>query len=84
MPELVTRRGPFRCDWLLGAIQREGQPVATDDAVRLLADSPWPTTGRNTARKTLRVLARAGRLTAATNINGRRLYHPTSTPTGTP
>lgn len=78
MPDPITGR-PFRCEWLLAAIQRAGEPAAADDAVRLLADSPWPTTGRNTARKTLRVLARAGHLTAVANAAGRRRYHPTST-----
>jgi hypothetical protein len=68
MPELITRRG-----YLLDAIQREGQPITTQRAAQLLADSPWPSTGRNTARKDLRALNRHGYLVAL-DADGRRVY----------
>ncbi|MFD6294559.1 hypothetical protein ACFWFU_07110 [Streptomyces sp. NPDC060235] len=71
MSDHPTRRG-----FLLAAVQQHGRPVSTALAEQLLAASPWPTAGRNTARKTLRGLAREGLLTAV-DIDGRRLYHPT-------
>lgn len=67
----------LRRTWLLDAIRRQDRPVSTADAARLLADSPWPTAGRNTARKTLRVLTRCGDLRSG-DIDGRRLYIPTT------
>lgn len=70
--EPITRR-----TYLLAAIQREGQPVTTAAAAQLLAASPWPTTGRNTARKDLRGLARRGDLTTG-HTGGRRTYFPTT------
>jgi hypothetical protein len=73
MPEQTTRR-----DFLLAAVQEHGRPVSTALAEQLLAVSPWPTARRNTARKTLRGLAREGHLTAV-DVDGRRLYHPIST-----
>jgi hypothetical protein len=72
MPDLIYRR-----DWLLAAIRAESRPVRTADAERLLAGSPWPTSGRNTCRKDLRGLARRGLLTAATDDHGRIHYGPT-------
>lgn len=67
----------FRRTWLLAAIQRELQPVTTARAEQLLAGSPWPTSGRNTARKDLRGLARRGYLRPVLAADGRRLYIPT-------
>lgn len=77
MPESLTRR-----DYLLGAIQADGRPLTVHDAEQLMADSPWPTTGRNTVRKDLRALAAHG-LLVARDSSGRRTYHPTSTKGGT-
>lgn len=70
--ELLTRRG-----YLLAAIRADGRPVTSQRAAQLLAASPWPTTGRNTARKDLRGLARAG-LLAPIDVDGRRAYDPTT------
>lgn len=72
MPELITRRG-----YLLAAIQREPGPITTHRAEQLLAASPWPTSGRNTARKDLRALERRGALSAV-DANGRRTYDLTA------
>ncbi|MFB6955529.1 hypothetical protein ACFCYB_00480 [Streptomyces sp. NPDC056309] len=69
MPELMTRRA-----YLLAAIRTAGQPVTTARAEQLMADSPWPTTRRNTARKDLRSFARAGLLTPAVGADGRTTY----------
>ncbi|MGW2933984.1 hypothetical protein ACWDA7_19520 [Streptomyces sp. NPDC001156] len=71
-PPPITRRG-----YLLATIRQHGRPVTTQLAEQLLTGSPWPTTGRNTARKDLRGLARHGHL-AAVDVNGRRIYHPTT------
>ncbi|MFJ9754935.1 hypothetical protein [Streptomyces sp. NPDC101149] len=68
MPDLITRRG-----YLLAAIRTDGRPVTTLGAAQLLAESPWPTTGRNTARKDLRALAGRG-LLLAVDAAGRRTY----------
>ncbi|WP_405391107.1 hypothetical protein OG596_26570 [Streptomyces sp. NBC_01102] len=65
-----------RRDWLAAAIQAEAAPVTTQRAAELLTTSPWPTSGRNTARKDLRALARRGFLAAAER-NGRCIYTPT-------
>ncbi|MET7560601.1 hypothetical protein ABZS95_10390 [Streptomyces sp. NPDC005479] len=70
MPELITRRG-----WLATAIKAEAAPVTTHRAAQLLAASPWPTSGRNTARKDLRALAARG-LLVAVDTDGRRAYTP--------
>lgn len=67
-----------RREYLLAAIRADGQPVTSQRAALLLAASPWPTTGRNTARKDLRGLARAG-LLAAETVDNRRTYRPTTT-----
>lgn len=72
MPETITRRA-----YLLAAIQQHGRPVTTALAEQLMTGSPWPTTGRNTTRKDLRGLARAG-LLATADIDHRRIYHPTT------
>ena len=67
-----------RRQYLYAAIREDGRPVTTARAEQLLDGSPWPTTGRNTARKDLRGLAAAGLLTAS-DTNGRRTYRPIST-----
>ncbi|MGM9380304.1 hypothetical protein [Streptomyces antibioticus] len=72
MTEAITRRA-----YLAAAIQREPGPVSTRRAEQLLAASPWPTSGRNTARKDLRALAARGLLRPGLD-GGRRVYHPTS------
>ena len=73
MPELISRRAH-----LLAAIRQHGRPVTTQLAARLMTDSSWPTSGRNTTRKDLRALTARGALQAA-DINGRRTYHLTTT-----
>lgn len=73
MPELTTRA------YLLGAIRAAGQPVRTADAERILAASPL-SCHRNTARKRLRGLTRAGLLTVTTDEAGRYVYSPTPEP----
>ncbi|MFJ8538109.1 hypothetical protein [Streptomyces sp. NPDC093591] len=78
MPELISRRA-----YLLAAIRTHGRPVTTQLAEQLMTGSPWPTAGRNTARKDLRALARQGHLTAV-DIDSRRLYHPTTGEDGRP
>ncbi|WP_328962927.1 hypothetical protein [Streptomyces virginiae] len=69
----MTRR-----EWLLAALQQTDHPVTTHEAEQLLAGSPWPSSGRNTARKDLRGLARRG-LLAAVDAAGRRAYLPAPT-----
>ncbi|MGY0023705.1 hypothetical protein ACVHNB_32645 [Streptomyces sp. YJ-C3] len=66
-----------RRDYLLAAIRAHGRPVTAALAAGLMDGSPWPTTGRNTARKDLRALAARG-LLAPADIDGRRIYHPTT------
>ncbi|MFE6408204.1 hypothetical protein ACFVOR_14860 [Streptomyces sp. NPDC057837] len=75
--EPLTRR-----QYLHAAIAAHGRPVTTGLAEQLMADSPWPTAGRNTTRKTLRGLAKSGLLTAGRDPEGRRIYHLISTTTG--
>jgi hypothetical protein len=70
MSEAIARR-----PYLLAAIQSEGRPVSTAQAVKLLAGSPWPTAGRNTVRKDLRAMAAHGQLIPCAS-KGRRLYAP--------
>ncbi|MFG2372611.1 hypothetical protein ACGFY9_14170 [Streptomyces sp. NPDC048504] len=70
MPEFTTRRR-----LLLAAIHDHGRPLTTQLAAQMLAGT-WESYGRNTARKDLRGLTRAGLLTAV-DIDGRRVYHPT-------
>ncbi|NUS78435.1 MAG: hypothetical protein HOV70_19860 [Streptomyces sp.] len=76
MADILTRRGH-----LLAAIRTHGRPVTSGLATQLLAGT-WPAYGRNTARKDLRGLARDGHLLAV-DVDGRRIYHPTSTKGGT-
>ncbi|NNJ04188.1 hypothetical protein HHX38_08575 [Streptomyces sp. PKU-MA01144] len=59
MPELITRRG-----WLLAEIRTRGGRWTAQRAAAVLQQSPWPTSGRNTARKDLRALSGRGDLTA--------------------
>ncbi|MFI8535441.1 hypothetical protein ACIGMX_34990 [Streptomyces aquilus] len=66
-------------EFLLAAIQAEGGSVTTHRAECLMASSPWPTTGRNTARKRLRTLSREGHLIAGTDATGRRVYSLSTT-----
>lgn len=73
MADLLTRR-----EYLYAAVQQHGRPVTTGLAEQLLADSPWPTARRNTTRKTLRSLARAGRLVVGQDPEGRTTYHLTT------
>lgn len=63
-----------RSAWLLAALP--DRPVCTQDAERLLATSPF-SCHRNSARKSLRTLTRAGLLTAR-DANGRRTYERTA------
>ncbi|WP_406338216.1 hypothetical protein OG987_13205 [Streptomyces sp. NBC_01620] len=72
MSDLITRRA-----WLATAVTTEPTPITTQRAAQLLAASPWPTSGRNTARKDLRALTARGVLAAVDDINGRRVYRPT-------
>lgn len=66
----MTRR-----EWLLAALQQTGYSVTTHEATQLYAASPWPTTGRNTARKDLGALAARGALVPV-DSDGRRSYWP--------
>ncbi|MFJ8345116.1 hypothetical protein ACIQ9J_01815 [Streptomyces sp. NPDC094153] len=68
MAETITRRA-----YLLAAIRAAGRPVRTGDAERLLAASPW-SCHRNTARKDLRGLARAGHLAVIVDVDDRHTY----------
>ncbi|MEV7793368.1 hypothetical protein AB0O68_15450 [Streptomyces sp. NPDC087512] len=77
MADLSTRRA-----YLYAAIQRHGRPVITGLAERLMVDSPWPTTKRNTARKDLRALAGRGLLLVGQDVEGRTNYHLITTTTG--
>lgn len=63
----MTRR-----EWLLAAMQAEPGPVTTHRAEELLAGSPF-SHHRNSARKSLRALARDGVLVAVDD-GGRRVY----------
>ncbi|MER7813855.1 hypothetical protein [Streptomyces sp. NPDC096153] len=72
MPELITRRG-----WLLAEIRARGGRWTAQRAANVLQVSPWPTSGRNTARKDLRALAARGELTAWDDrTKNRRDYTP--------
>ncbi|MFD5058219.1 hypothetical protein [Streptomyces sp. NPDC058394] len=72
MSDHITRR-----TWLATAVTAEPTPITTQRAAQLPAASPWPTSGRNTARKDLRALTARGVLAAVDDINGRRVYLPT-------
>ncbi|MET7458076.1 hypothetical protein ABZT03_40785 [Streptomyces sp. NPDC005574] len=67
---------PTRRTHLLAAIQAHGRPVSTQLAEQLLAGTEWAA-GRNTVRKGLRGLARAGDLIPVDTGQG-RLYRLTS------
>ncbi|MFD6620045.1 hypothetical protein ACFWFB_32910, partial [Streptomyces albidoflavus] len=60
---------------LLVAIQQYGRPVTNQLAEQLLAGTPYAT-GRNTVRKGLRGLTRAGLLAEVAASDGRATYHP--------
>ncbi|MFE9125082.1 hypothetical protein ACFYOF_06600 [Streptomyces sp. NPDC007148] len=64
--------------YLLAAIRADGRPVTTNGAAQLMDDSPWPTSGRNTTRKDLRGLAKAGLLTVQVT-DGRHTYQLATT-----
>jgi hypothetical protein len=71
----VTAAPTTRREYLLAAVKAYGGEVTTQVAEQLMADSPWPTAGRNTLRKDLRGLARDGQLTAEDRVqDGRRAY----------
>ncbi|MFJ7070141.1 hypothetical protein [Streptomyces sp. NPDC101115] len=70
--ELITRRG-----WLLNEIRTTGGTWTARRVEAVMHSSPWPTTGRNTARKDLRALAAHGDLTARDDRDSkRRSYTP--------
>ncbi|MGV9282171.1 hypothetical protein [Streptomyces sp. NPDC003730] len=77
MADLSTRR-----EYLYAAVAQFGRPVTTGLAEQLMADSPWPTTKRNTARKDLRALAGRGLLVIGEDPDGRTTYHLTTQHTG--
>jgi Fe2+ or Zn2+ uptake regulation protein len=66
----TTRRA-----YLHTVLQTAGHPVTTETAVQLLDGRPYAA-GRNTVRKQLRGLARAGHLTI-TAVDGRTTYYLT-------
>ncbi|MFF5984371.1 hypothetical protein ACFY78_36570 [Streptomyces olindensis] len=75
----LTAAPATRREYLLAAVKAYGGEVTTQVAEELMADSPWPTAGRNTLRKDLRSLARDGRLTAQDRVeDGRRAYRSTA------
>ena len=75
----LTAAPTTRREYLLAAVTEYGGEVTTQVAEELMADSPWPTAGRNTHRKDLRGLARDGRLTAQDRAqDGRRVYRSTA------
>lgn len=67
MPEVITRRG-----WLLNEIRTLGGVWNAQRAENTLRQSPWPTSGRNTARKDLRALHQRGNLTQHFNKEKQR------------
>lgn len=69
-PEQACRR-----EWLLQQIRTSRGQWTTLRAESTLRHSPWPTSGRNTARKDLRALAARGELTVWDDqTTGRRAY----------
>ncbi|MFF0426885.1 hypothetical protein ACFYUJ_21035 [Streptomyces sp. NPDC004520] len=64
-----------RTGYLLAALRTEPGPVTTHRAEEILAASPY-SAHRNSARRSLRSLTRAGYLTAH-DTAGRRTYTPT-------
>ncbi|MER8233526.1 hypothetical protein [Streptomyces sp. NPDC094049] len=70
----ATRRA-----WLLTEIRTRGGVWTAHRAATALHRSPWPSTGRNTARKDLRALAARGALAARDDLElRRRSYTPKS------
>ena len=64
-----------RRSWLLSEIRTRGGIWTAIRAEEALRRSPWPSSGRNTARKDLRALAAHGALIAQDNeITKRRTY----------
>lgn len=75
MTETTIRR-----EYLLAALRRFGGPITTKRALNIYAKSrEWATTGRNTARRDLRDLARRAYLVPAQR-NGARFYQLASDP----
>lgn len=73
MNDAATRRRDYLATVLTA--RTHGHPVTTHHAVRILAQSPWATAGRNTARKDLRALAARGVLASTVDLTtGRRQY----------
>ncbi|MFD7964052.1 hypothetical protein ACFV5J_24940 [Streptomyces zaomyceticus] len=69
-----------RRDWLLAEIRSTRGQWSTLRAESAYRQSPWPTSGRNTARKDLRALAARGELTVWNDeTTGRRAYTANST-----
>lgn len=69
MTETTIRR-----EYLLAALRRFGGPITTKRALNIYAKSrEWATTGRNTARRDLRDLARRAYLVPVEH-HGRRFY----------
>ncbi|MDV5145879.1 hypothetical protein R1T08_17105 [Streptomyces sp. SBC-4] len=74
---MTTAEQQHRRDWLLAQIRNSNGPWTTLRAEAELRRSPWPTSGRNTARKDLRALAARGDLTAQNDqAENRRSYTP--------
>ncbi|MGW4850203.1 hypothetical protein ACWEPZ_03080 [Streptomyces sp. NPDC004288] len=72
MDDSIARR-----DWLLAEIRTRRGIWTAIRAEQAYDRSPWPTSGRNTARKDLRALAASGDLIARDNeITRRRTYTP--------
>ncbi|WP_237304963.1 hypothetical protein [Streptomyces qaidamensis] len=73
----LTATPQTRRAYLLDRLREYGRPVTTQLAEELMANSPWPTAGRNTLRKTLRGLAKQGDLVPVDTDQG-RIYHLTA------
>ncbi|AMW15416.1 hypothetical protein A4E84_20440 [Streptomyces qaidamensis] len=73
----MTATPQTRRAYLLDRLREYGRPVTTQLAEELMANSPWPTAGRNTLRKTLRGLAKQGDLVPVDTDQG-RIYHLTA------
>ncbi|MEU9861286.1 hypothetical protein AB0D99_10440 [Streptomyces sp. NPDC047971] len=71
----MTDEQESRREWLLTQIRQSAGQWTTLRAESTLRRSPWPTSGRNTARKDLRALAARGELTVWNDsTTGRRAY----------
>lgn len=68
MSETTPRRA-----YLLAIVTNIGTTVITKQAVQIYSGSPWKGTSRDTARRDLRALARAGYLVPMT-VSGMRCY----------